>query len=202
MTLPAGYFDDLYAADGDPWGFRTRWYEQRKYSVSLAALPRPRYRSAFEPGASIGVFTALLAGRCDRVLATDPARAAIDRAAKYLTDHHNVELRCGGVPADWPAGVFDLIVISELGYYLDAADLDRLAARAVGCLEPGGDLLAVHWRWPVADYPLTGDAVHAALHRTAGLEGVVRHEEKDFVLDVFRRVPPGARSVAEIEGLR
>ena len=51
-TLGAGYFDGMYAAAADPWGFEERWYERRKYAISLAMLPRERYRAAFEPGCS------------------------------------------------------------------------------------------------------------------------------------------------------
>jgi hypothetical protein len=58
MTLDAGYFSDRYAASADPWGLAERWYESRKYALSLALLPRERYRAAFEPGCSIGVLSA------------------------------------------------------------------------------------------------------------------------------------------------
>jgi hypothetical protein len=47
VTLGACYFDALYQAAADPWGFEERWYEQRKYAISLAQLPAGRYRSAF-----------------------------------------------------------------------------------------------------------------------------------------------------------
>ena len=57
MTLSPSYFDDMYAANRDPWSLASRWYEQRKYAVTLACLTRPRYRRAFEPGCSIGVLT-------------------------------------------------------------------------------------------------------------------------------------------------
>ena len=66
MTLDAGYFRDMYAASPDPYGLAERWYEARKYALSLALLPRERYGAAFEPGCSIGVLTALLAPRCDQ----------------------------------------------------------------------------------------------------------------------------------------
>ena len=56
--------------------------------------------------------------------------------------------------------------------------------------------MACHWRHPVADYPQTGDAVHAALARWPRLS---RIEEEDFLLDVL--VPGGAVSVARQEGL-
>ena len=52
VTLGAGYFDAMYDAAPDPWGFQDRWYERRKYAISLAQLPERRYRSAFEPGCS------------------------------------------------------------------------------------------------------------------------------------------------------
>jgi hypothetical protein len=41
MTLDAGYFDAMYASAPDPWGFATRWYEARKYAISMAMLPEP-----------------------------------------------------------------------------------------------------------------------------------------------------------------
>ena len=77
MTVGTEYFDGMYAASPDPWGFESRWYERRKYAVTMALLPAERYRDAFEPGCSIGVMTGLLAGRCDRLLSCD---AEIGRA--------------------------------------------------------------------------------------------------------------------------
>jgi GlcNAc-PI de-N-acetylase len=40
MTLDPGYFRDRYAASADPWGLAERWYEARKYALSVAMLPR------------------------------------------------------------------------------------------------------------------------------------------------------------------
>ena len=47
MSLPTDYFAQMYAGSPDPWGFRSRWYEQRKRAVTLAALQQPRYRRGF-----------------------------------------------------------------------------------------------------------------------------------------------------------
>ena len=60
------YFEQMYRDHPDPWEFESSLYEQRKYAVTVASLPRSRYRSAYEPGCSIGVLTELLATRCDR----------------------------------------------------------------------------------------------------------------------------------------
>jgi hypothetical protein len=53
-TLGASYFDAMYRAAADPWGFEDRWYERRKYAISLALLPAERYCRTSEPGCSIG----------------------------------------------------------------------------------------------------------------------------------------------------
>ena len=84
--LPDEYFDSMYAQSADPWDLSARWYEQRKYAITLALLPRQHYRHAFEPGCSVGVLTALLSERCTRVTATDVTAAALDGAQRRLGD--------------------------------------------------------------------------------------------------------------------
>lgn len=202
MTTPLSYFESMYAADPDPWSFDTRWYDARKHALTAAAPTRPRYRSAFEPGCSTGRLTALLAPRCDRLLAVDAVASAVGTAAARVAALPHVTVREGRIPGDWPAGErFDLIVLSEIGYYFDDADLAVLLDHAVGSLEPGGDLVAVHWRRPVAEHFRGGDDVHAALAGRPGLARQSRLEEPDFLLEVFTRVPPEARSVAQRENL-
>lgn len=201
-SLPGEYFDALYATDADPWGLSDRWYEQRKYACTLAALPQQRYHRGYEPGCSIGVLTALLAPRCDRLLATDVSSAALSTAGSRLASFCHVEVEQRRVPEQWPAGSFDLITISELGYYFGEHDLQRLWDAALTALEPGGTLLAVHWRHPVADYPQTGDTVHASLAAQPSLARMVTHVEEDFRLEVYVRTPPAPRSVATQTGLR
>jgi SAM-dependent methyltransferase len=198
MTTPIGYFEGLYAGNPDPWSFESRWYDERKHALTAAAPTRRRYRSAFEPGCSTGRLTALLAPRCDRLLAVDAVESAVRTAQARVP---GVTFRSARLPDEWPDETFDLIVLSELGYYFDDADLATLLDRAVTSLEPGGDLVAVHWRWPVAEHFRTGDEVHAALADRPGLSRQARHEEADFVLEVFTRVPPDARSVAQRENL-
>ena len=198
-SLTAGFFDSFYAAERDPWGFETRWYEHRKRSLTLGALPRARFASALELGCSIGVFTEMLATCCDTVLAVDISAEPLRIASARLAGHPEVVFERHSVPAEWPAGQFDLIVLSEVGYYSSAADLRRLLERCRASLSPEGALVACHWRHPVPAYPLTGDAVHAQLARVAGLQRTVHHVEYDFILEVFE--PRPARSVAQREGL-
>jgi SAM-dependent methyltransferase len=201
VTLGAGYFDDMYQAASDPWGFEDRWYEQRKYAISLAQLPSARYRSAFEPGCSIGVFTRLLARRCDALLSCDFAAAAVHAAAGRTRDLPHVRVEQRDIPRQWPAGRFDLIVFSEILYYLGDHDLEQALKNAVAALEPEGTLLAVHWRHPVADYPRSGDDVHRVLAAHPGLARLVRHTEPDFLAEAYIRTEGTPASVAQATGL-
>lgn len=200
-SLPVTYFDDLYAANGDPWGFESRWYEHRKYACTLASLPEPRYRSAFEPGCSGGMLSAGLAARCEQLLCCDIAEEPVRAARRRLEAHAHVVVQRLAVPHDWPSGSFDLIVISELAYYFDGDDRRRLWDRVADTLEPGGTLVTVHWRHPVAEYPASGDAVHAELAVRPEFGCLAHHQETDFLLDVHQRIPPPARSVAQRAGL-
>ncbi|ASD20917.1 hypothetical protein B7495_01345 [Cryobacterium sp. LW097] len=198
-SLTAGFFDEFYAGSADPWGFETRWYEARKRAVTLAALPLPRYGAALELGCSIGVLSRDLAERCDTLLATDINEQALTMARERLAGLPGVTVERRALPTEWPAGTFDLVVLSEIGYYCSPADLAVLLERCRRSLTPNGALVACHWRHPVGEYPLGGDEVHAALAALPGLDRTVQHVERDFVLEVYE--PSPAPSVAQREGL-
>ena len=201
MSTPLTYFEQMYATDPDPWSFESRWYDGRKHTLTTAALPRARYRSGYEPGCSTGALTRLLAPRCDALLAVDGVASAVATARHRLAAQPHVTVGQGRLPYDWPRQTFDLIVLSELGYYFDDTDLDVLLAQTVATLEPGGDLVALHWRHPVAEHARSGDEVHDRIAATPGLELTSQHVEADFLLDVYARTPPAPRSVAAREGL-
>lgn len=196
-SLGREFFDDFYRGRADPWGFETRWYEERKRAVLMAALPRPRFRHALELGCSTGVLTADIAARSDRTTGVDVTDAALDAARERLGDA--VELLRLDTPDEWPTGRFDLVVLSEVLYYYDRHDLDRALDRVVGSLTADGVVVACHWRHEVPEYPLGGDQVHATLRARPELGVLVRHEEEDFLLEVLARPP--LESVARETGM-
>jgi LmbE family N-acetylglucosaminyl deacetylase/SAM-dependent methyltransferase len=198
-TMSEAYFDERYARRDDPWGFETRWYESRKRALTLAALPAEKYDSAFEIGCSIGVLTEQLAARCASILAVDISQQAVDRARVRLHQQAHVTVERADVGRRFPDRHFDLIMLSEVGYYFDLDGLDDLLDHIENGLGPTGTLVMCHWRHPVDDYPLTGDEVHHAARSRPGLHRIAAHVEEDFILEVFSHDP---RSVAERTGLR
>jgi LmbE family N-acetylglucosaminyl deacetylase/SAM-dependent methyltransferase len=191
------YFDELYRHRSDPWSLESRWYERRKRSITMAALPAERYRSALEIGSSIGMLTSELARRCDNLLSLDISAAAVEQARARLVGSDHVRIEHRDAVADFPAGQFDLIVISEVGYYWPAEVLERVAVRAAAALSADGVVVLCHWRHPVEGYVLSGDAVHRIVRGAVDLKLVAAHQEADFLLDVLARDP---RSVAQLEG--
>ena len=150
-------------------------------------MPNPHYRRALEIGCSIGVFTQALAARCDAVLAVDLASRALERARERCAEQPHAEFRLMRIPESLPEGEFDLIVISEVGYYWSAGDLDRVLSFAAERLPPGGTLELVHWIISKHDYPLTGDEVHERAIASAPFRLLLDKRPVPYRLTVLQR---------------
>jgi SAM-dependent methyltransferase len=186
-TSSEAFFEAKYAASADPWHFATSPYERTRYTAILRALAGRRYRRAFEPGCAIGVLTSELAGICDAVEAIDISASAVAQARERCRDCPGVRVSKGKLPDDIPAGVFDLIVFSEIGYYFEPEMLAQIAALLVGRLALQGVFLAAHWLGDSPDHRLTGDQVHAWLERTPGLARTLAERYEGFRIERWIR---------------
>jgi trans-aconitate methyltransferase len=188
QTISPDYFEQLYAGDSDPWKFVSSAYERKKYAATLAALPVDHYPRALEIGCSIGVLTHQLAPRCGRLLAIDAAGAPLSEARRRCQDCAHVEYAQMFVPGDWPPGEFDLILLSEVVYYLEAGDVSKLATRVAKALAPQGNVVLVHWTGET-DYPLTGDqAADLFIESLSGLVEIVESDRSpEYRLDILVR---------------
>lgn len=155
------YFDQLYKANNDPWNFSGSDYERLKYERTLAAVSGKRYRNTLEIGCSIGVFTELLAPFCDLLTAMDISEIPLESARKRLRDQEHVKFVRASVPAGFPAGDYDLIILSEVGYYLTENELLATKELTMRHLQNDGLCCLVHWRPKIKECDLTGDQVHA-----------------------------------------
>jgi phosphoglycolate phosphatase-like HAD superfamily hydrolase len=188
-SLPPSYFEALYGTDPDPWKFETSEYEANKYTNTIGALPKC-YQSAFEIGGSIGVLTEKLALKCDSLLSVDVSKLAQEKAIQRCQHLPQVRFEIMHVPSQFPEEMFDLIMVSEVGYYWNWEDMKKAKQRIVEHLQPGGHLLLVHWTLYARDYPLTGDEVHNSFFEMTpdSLRHLKGQREEQYRLDLFERV--------------
>ncbi len=185
MRIDLEQFETMYRSDHDPWSFASSPYEQRKYALTALSLPRSRYERAFEPGSSIGALSEKLAGRVDSLITLEASDTATAAARQRLRSLANVDIRHGTIPENWPEGTFDLIVLSEIGYYWDAQGLTVVAEQVEQTLHPTGHVIGVHWLGRSADHLLDGVTVHQVISTVLG-RTIVHHREPEFVLDVWQ----------------
>ena len=186
-TTSEAFFEEKYRKDADPWEFASSAYEQRRYTATLEALRPGRYQRAFEPGCSIGILTARLAAVCEQVIAMDISPTAVLSARNHCKNLPQVVISCGALPTQLPTGTFDLIVLSEIGYYFEEEELFTLVSTLVCQLRESGTLLAVHWLGASPDHRINGDVVHGIIGRVPGLFHQHAERHAGFRVDRWSR---------------
>ncbi|MEG3088793.1 SAM-dependent methyltransferase [Sphingomonas sp. PB4P5] len=187
-SIEPDWFEALYREQGDPWSFETSAYERAKYDHTLASLPAPRFDTVLEVGCANGVLTERLAPRCGRLLGVDVSETALAAARRRCAALPQVTLERRHLPAEAPPGCFDLVLLSEVIYYWDSADLAALAAYLQDVVPAGGYVLLVHWTGET-DYPKSGDTAVGELRVLLGAAITVALEDRrdEYRLDLWRR---------------
>ena len=182
----------LYAGSDDPWHTHTSPYERQKFAQTIACLPRARYRQGLEVGCGAGALTALLAPRCDAVVAMDCTSRAL-AIAKACTSCANVTFLDGAAPAAWSAQPPDLVVLSEVLYFLTEDESAGLGLRLAQDCAEACDVVLVNWLGE------TGDAIcgSAAATRLIRMLAPTHHPlalwgSSHFRIDVLRRRDEGS----------
>ena len=178
------YFDTLYTANPDPWGYTSSPYEARKYAATIGVLPNATYRHALELGCSIGVLTARLAKICNGLTAVDTSQRALADARRRCPDPHVTFVHAHVPEGDWGTG-FDLLVLSEILYYLQPEAIQRLAKRLVHQADRGAHVVLVHWTGKT-NYPLTADEATALLRSSLPVSVLDEVTQPKYRLDLWR----------------
>ena len=192
MNDTSGTRDTGGPADKGHWG--TSWYEQRRFDLIAAMLPREFYSHVFDPACGSGELSAVIAARCEYLLATDRSADQVAEARQRLAGF-NADVHVMDVRRDWPERRFDLVVLCELLPHLAAAEADDVLRRAMAYLVPEGHLVVGQWRRRVDDAGLTGDDVSALARAVPGTCLLARYEDPDYVIDVLGH--EGATTPAE-----
>ena len=185
--------DRMYDDGPDPWAFASSFYEERRRTLVQAVLGCRRYARVLEVGCADGRLTQGLLERADDVVALDTSARAV--AATRLRVPGATVLH-GAAPGDLPGGPFDLVVLSEVGYFLTPLELVATLRRVEASLAPGGEVLLCHWQHPTTDVPLDGVLVHE--QAATVLRGTPRaaYVDEDLRIELWGE----AASVAQQEG--
>ena len=183
-------FWEAWFSRENPWRYDST-YEQRKYEQTLSLLDGLEIDDALELACAEGHFTVQLAPRVARLLATDISTTALARAAERCASLPTVATQKLDVLRDDIPGDKDLIVVSEMLYYLkDMEELRSVAGKIAGGLKPGGRLLTAHallvsddpgrpgFDW---DLPYGAHAINKAFAAAPGLK-----LEKSIETDLYR----------------
>lgn len=183
----AAFFDKIYSSNPDPWNFEKDGYERERYETILQTLAGRRYEYAIEAGCSIGVLTLGLSPLCDKLLAIDFSEIAVDAAKRRCRHLPDVEVRCMALEAVPSFGRFDLIVLSEIGYYFSEDAWRLLSSRIVSEAKTDTVLLAAHWLGYSKDHEMSGDRVHEIFAATPDLLIEESGRYGEFRLDKWKR---------------
>ncbi|MDX8477326.1 trifunctional glycosyltransferase/class I SAM-dependent methyltransferase/polysaccharide deacetylase [Mesorhizobium sp. VK24D] len=192
-------FWNRHFATEDPWHYGSP-YEQEKYERQLEILPAGPIGRALELACAEGHFTRQLAPRVGHLTATDISAVAIERAHDRCSDQPNVDFGVLDFSADTLPGEMDLIVCSEVLYYLDdLAELRRIAKKFVEALAPGGSFISAHAFVLRDNIERTGfdwntfgaQAISETLAATDGLVLEQSIQTELYRIDRFRRLSPG-----------
>src|SRR5690606_26193525 len=152
MGVRRDHLHSLYAETSDPWNFENSDYEQAKFAATRGALSRPHYASAFELGCGNGQLARHLVKVCDRYTGIDAVAVAIDAARQAVPEARFIH---GFYPCPLPEDDFDLLVLSEILYFLDHNSLRKLTSD-IAAFWPLAEVLCVTWLGDT-DHELQGE---------------------------------------------
>lgn len=184
---PAG-FEALFQKDRDPWNYAGSSFERHKRSVLLRACGGRVHGRVLELACANGETTRVLAGFSLRLTAVDASPTAVAEARRRTAGLPSVNVRHALLPGDMPSGPFDLIVVSEILYYLSVREADRLVTAVVAALAPGGRIVLLHHhvRFDDAAQQPGRAQERMAMVLAKKMQGVFRHRDARFECRAFR----------------
>ena len=183
-------FEAMFRRDADPWNYARSPFEAFKRGVLLRACSDRMFGRGLELACANGEASRALARRCLRLLAVDASATAVAEARRRVPDPR-ITFAVARLPEEAPFGPFDLIVASEILYYMPRRDMDELLNRLAGALAPRGRMVVLHHTIPFDDAAQpprrAQDAARAQLSES--LRPVVARQYRRFHVAAF--VKPG-----------
>lgn len=182
-------FEAKFQASGDPWDYRSSAFEAAKRRVLLRACGPGKRGRGLELACAIGETSRALASRCLSLVAIDGAPTALDTARRLTAPRARIDYRHTVLPHGVPTGPFDLVVVSEIAYYLGPRDLEILARRLIAALAPGGRIVVLHHLVPFDDAAQRPALAQDRLCRwlRAAMPRVLDQRRGRYAVSVFQR---------------
>lgn len=175
-----GFFDHFFD-EGDPFGFDVHPEEQLKFDRTLEVCGDGPLGRVLELGCAVGTFTEVLAPRATDVLAIDVSQSAVDQVLRRLDGQDHVRAVAMDIPDEFPDETFDLVIASDVLYYLPVPVLQRCVDRIEESLAPGGTFVSVHYV-PRMGSVLNGEEAH---------DVVIAHTRLEHTLSERAEFGPG-----------
>jgi peptidoglycan/xylan/chitin deacetylase (PgdA/CDA1 family)/SAM-dependent methyltransferase len=153
--LTPEYWEEVFAEE-DPWDYGNSAYESWKFDQTLALLPAQRFARALELGCAEGHLTSRLAPLVGELVAVDISPTAVERARRRCAGLANVQSRVLNLATDALPTKLDLVVCSEMLFYLPLSVLHEVAPKMAASLKSGGYLLLAHGNLIADDKTRTG----------------------------------------------
>lgn len=181
-VIDAEGFEAKFRKDIDPWDYANSPFEAHKRGVLMRAVGTRHFGRGLELACAIGETTRFLAPRCLRLLALDSSETALREAKRRTAPLHNVTLIKALLPGGVQRGPFDLIVASEILYYLQPNDLRLLLLEIARATSPGGRVVVLHHLRNFDDAAIPPRmAQHVAMRRLlCRMRLVFRHDDARF----------------------
>lgn len=153
-------FERKFAADPDPWKTWSSSFEQMKRRNLRHMVGTGRHGRVLEVAAGNGSNTSMLASRALRLTATEGTASGAELTARAVSGVPRTTVLQLDLAMPFPGPRYDLIVISEVLYYLDARTLSVLANNVANTLQPGGALVLAHHTAFFDDAQRSGADIH------------------------------------------
>jgi SAM-dependent methyltransferase len=197
---PTESFECLYLFKKDPWNYEKSEYERIKYESTVGILPRRIYNKALEIACSEGVLTSLIAEKANHVLGVDISPTAIERAKERFNDNPQIDFKIANAEETEFDEQYDLIVCSEMLYYLD--DIDRITVlrdKLINSMETGGHIVLCHMRRtgdddegyppPLVGYPAMGaNTVHGIFKKSKTIKMIDEIKRPLYTITLFEKL--------------
>lgn len=158
-------FEDKFAANSDPWRTRSSAYERRKRDDLSHVVGPGRHGRVLEVAAGNGSNTPMLSCRALRLTVTEGTSSGVHLIRRVVQDEARIDVHQLDLAEHLPGRRYDMVVVSEVLYYLPDRTFSSFAGEVSRTLRPGGSLILAHNKRYYPDAHRDGSKVHCQLLR-------------------------------------